>query len=548
MAYSPLTIDMKDSIATCGMRTRQIHSNTSTNYFLLTNTIQTTNDLQSLEEPYQIMNCSNIIAHRSSGVVSIIEQDVQVIYKRLSQNKLQQSKVAPDAINLISSPPLLVATRDEVKAVPGLSEKINFKQYSGYLRGHDPNNKLHYWFVESQNNPRKDPVLLWLNGGPGCSSLGGMISENGPFFLQDDGRTMKLNPYSWNKFANVLYLEAPVGVGYSYNTKTRMYPTGDDKTADDNYEVLQNFFLKYPQFSTNNFFISGESYGGKYVPLLVNRITNGKAEINLKGFAVGNGLLDDFMNGVSAAFYYYYHGFIDQNSMNKVVKACCSNSFDLSKCYSQSADCQNALYLDIGPVNPYNVYQDCPNPLGSRATSRRSGLMSIFKSINKMEIGMSSCMNVTVFAEYFNQQIVRKALHIDPQVKKWNLCNPISFKEEYPTIRQIVLSDVKSVRGLFYNGDFDTVCNFLGDEWFSESLKLPLLERKSPILIDGLTAGYKTVYENLTFVTVKGAGHMRQKSPSYDEQVGSYGHLYHLGRHLEFLKLLKGDNMSSSSF
>ncbi|XP_070182957.1 lysosomal protective protein-like, partial [Littorina saxatilis] len=116
---------------------------------------------------------------------------------------------------------------DEVKSVPGLKKQPNFKHYSGYLQA-SGSKKLHYWFLESQNNPASDPMVLWMNGGPGCSSDLGLLSEHGPFRVQDDGVTVLINPFSWNTVANMLYLEAPAGVGYSYSDDGN-YTTDDDR-------------------------------------------------------------------------------------------------------------------------------------------------------------------------------------------------------------------------------------------------------------------------------------------------------------------------------
>ena len=104
---------------------------------------------------------------------------------------------------------------DMVFALPGLTFQPNFNQHSGYLEA-SAGNYLHYWLIESQNDPGNDPLILWLNGGPGCSSLGGLLIENGPFHPNPDGQTLFENVYSWNRGANVLYLESPRGVGFSY--------------------------------------------------------------------------------------------------------------------------------------------------------------------------------------------------------------------------------------------------------------------------------------------------------------------------------------------
>ncbi|MEQ2192823.1 hypothetical protein XENOCAPTIV_017927 [Xenoophorus captivus] len=146
---------------------------------------------------------------------------------------------------------------DEVTHLPGMTFKTNYRQWSGYLQA-GKGKFLHYWFVTSQRNPAKDPLVLWLNGGPGCSSLDGFLSENGPFHVSflvanhtacvhgsfkqalellafhsqvnDDGATLYENKFSWNTIANVLYLESPAGVGYSYSDD-HTYDTDDDQVC-----------------------------------------------------------------------------------------------------------------------------------------------------------------------------------------------------------------------------------------------------------------------------------------------------------------------------
>jgi carboxypeptidase C (cathepsin A) len=82
-------------------------------------------------------------------------------------------------------------------------------------------------------------VILWLNGGPGCSSLVGLIEENGPFHVKDNGNTVYENVYAWNKVGHVIYLEFPAGVGFSYSTDGNI-TTNDNKTAEENYNALVN--------------------------------------------------------------------------------------------------------------------------------------------------------------------------------------------------------------------------------------------------------------------------------------------------------------------
>lgn len=148
----------------------------------------------------------------------------------------------------------------------------DFEVYSGYLSLPDSETKqFHYLLATSQNSPSTDPFIVWFNGGPGCSSLLGWAQEHGPYIIPDYETTFTLNPYSWNKEANVLYLESPGGVGFSTCFATLECTSSDASSAVDNLNALLNFFtVKFPEFAQNDLYISGESYAGIYVPLLVD--------------------------------------------------------------------------------------------------------------------------------------------------------------------------------------------------------------------------------------------------------------------------------------
>ncbi|XGW09541.1 hypothetical protein V3C99_011655 [Haemonchus contortus] len=171
----------------------------------------------------------------------------------------------------------------EIKQLPGVVFELKFKHYSGFFQVSDTH-LLHYWVVESQNEPDKDPLIFWFNGGPGCSSLKGLLKEMGPYLVDIDGKSLRENPYSWNKMASVVYIESPAGVGYSYSTDGNI-TTNDDQTSCENYEAVKQFFQQtFPQFRYHATYIMGESYAGVYVPTLAERILAGKKDfpINLK--------------------------------------------------------------------------------------------------------------------------------------------------------------------------------------------------------------------------------------------------------------------------
>eukprot|EP00494_Astrolonche_serrata_P025038 UN25299 len=159
--------------------------------------------------------------------------------------------------------------------------------FSGYLQA-TKTNFLHYVHIESQNSPDSDPLVVWLNGGPGCSSLDGMLYENGPLLINESGTGFTENPHSWNTVANLLYIEAPIGVGFSYST-TGNYTMTDVMTAEQNANAIEYFLTtKFPNMASHDVYITGESYGGIYVPTLTLEIAQrSNTPIKIKGFAVG---------------------------------------------------------------------------------------------------------------------------------------------------------------------------------------------------------------------------------------------------------------------
>ena len=107
------------------------------------------------------------------------------------------------------------------------------------------------------------PEFFPYAGGPGCSSLGdGAFAELGPFSPQPDGESLRVNPYAWNRVANVIFLESPAGVGFSSFTDPADNTVGDERTAADAYDFLLGFLSLYPQFADRDFYIAGESYAG----------------------------------------------------------------------------------------------------------------------------------------------------------------------------------------------------------------------------------------------------------------------------------------------
>ena len=109
---------------------------------------------------------------------------------------------------------VLAAPKDELMGRLPMTSDFSSPTYSGYLAASETK-RLHYVFAESLDSPKTDPVLIWFNGGPGCSSMLGFMQENGPRVVDDGEDYLKENAETWNKRANVLWLESPAGVGWS---------------------------------------------------------------------------------------------------------------------------------------------------------------------------------------------------------------------------------------------------------------------------------------------------------------------------------------------
>lgn len=193
---------------------------------------------------------------------------------------------------------------DAVLSLPGYGKPPS-PQFSGFLNASaaEPGTMLHYWFAAAASPDWKNmPVVLWLNGGPGASSLIGMLQEQGPLIIDRAGGLLE-NPWAWTKLANLVALESPAGVGYSYCEAMKhggACANTDISTAKAAHAALLDLFgAKFPELRTNAFFITGESYAGVYSPTLAAEIVAGNAagsaaaKINLVGMVVGDPCTDN---------------------------------------------------------------------------------------------------------------------------------------------------------------------------------------------------------------------------------------------------------------
>ncbi|RXG62258.1 Lysosomal protective protein [Armadillidium vulgare] len=348
---------------------------------------------------------------------------------------------------------------DLITYLPGLNHVLTFKHYSGYLNG-SIGHHLHYWFVESSSEPSTDPVILWLNGGPGCSSLDGLFNELGPYHISEDGTTLYMNKFSWNTVANVLFLESPVCVGFSYKDGDDC-TISDDETADSNYLALKDFFDK-----------------------------------NLVKYCCKSGIENE--------------------------EKCAFASSIWANCDTYASEAMDIIFNE--GLNMYNLYGECLHPkTNDTFTSRyyydknnlffkkRQSMLQQSKFANLLTALKLDppCTDATNMRTYLNNKEVQEAIHVKPTT--WDICTDevnFNYKTQYKSMRKFYEYLVPRVKGLIYNGDVDMACNFLGDEWFAESLNLKLVKERRMWHYDDQVAGFVKQFQNLDVVTVRGSGHM----------------------------------------
>ncbi|XP_062847729.1 probable serine carboxypeptidase CPVL [Trichomycterus rosablanca] len=199
-----------------------------------------------------------------------------------------------------------------VDPLPG----ANVKSYSGYLTVNKSyNSNLFFWFFPAQVKPESAPVLLWLQGGPGGTSMFGLFVEHGPYFVHRN-LTLGYREFPWTSRYSVLYVDNPVGTGWSFTDDDRGYARNQDDVGRDLYSALVQFFQIFSEFQSNDFYATGESYAGKYVPAIGYYIhknnPSAQVKINFKGVAIGDGLCDpELMLGGYSGFL-YETGLVDE--------------------------------------------------------------------------------------------------------------------------------------------------------------------------------------------------------------------------------------------
>lgn len=367
----------------------------------------------------------------------------------------------------------VTATLDEDIVDSGLCDPTVLSR-SGYfdLEGsadNDGSKHYYFWMFESKNDPVNDPVVLWLTGGPGCSSTLALLSENGPCHVNEDGTGTVPNANGWNANATVIWLDQPAGVGFSYG---EMNDHNEDMVGEDAYFFLQSLMAAHPQYALPPFYVFGESFGGHYAPGVAHTIWTkgaegipGAVDIKLAGLGVGNGLTDPVVQ------YQYYAEMAMNNSYGiKTVSedAYASMVEHVPQCVALAQACQTdpskctlaQTLCGAWETTPY--YQTGLNPYDIRIPCEVPGL----------------CYNFSNVETFLADPQVLEQLHVRVGAdasSAWEECNydvNSDFSPDWMVGYQGYVKDLLEggIPVLIYAGDVDFVCNWIGNKAWTLAL------------------------------------------------------------------------------
>lgn len=368
---------------------------------------------------------------------------------------------------------------------------------------------LWYWFFESRSNPETDPLVIWLSGGPGCSSLVALFGENGPYIIRDD-LSLQLNPYSWNANASIIFIDQPVNTGFSYGEEGDYGAFSEENVGDNLYEFLHGFYRAFPKYAQLPFIITGESYAGHYIPAFGARVVRGNREgiypkVNLHALAIGNGLVNPYVQYAEYHPYAVAMDILPQESLDwmeagikpcqDAIKLCNRTSLEgMYACLTATATCNLAelIPFQFSGLNVYDVREKCEVP--------------------------PLCYDFSNIGRFLDQPEVRDALGVGNRT--WTDCNRIVslgmifagdwMRNMEDEVRETLAAGVRVV---VFSGETDFICNWYGSRAWTEGMEWAgksafNAAANTTWLVDGAVAGSAREAHGLSHVRVHNAGHM----------------------------------------
>ncbi|XP_041972254.1 venom serine carboxypeptidase-like [Aricia agestis] len=380
-----------------------------------------------------------------------------------------------------------------------VTEQIGITSHSGFITVNKKyNSNLFFWYFPSKYNVETAPVVLWLQGGPGASSLLGLFVENGPIVVTENGLTAR--KYHWALENNLIYIDNPVGSGFSFTGEDDGYCDDEACVARDLYNCLQQFFDLFPQLRSREFYVTGESYAGKYIPSLAMEIHDQNQQndkkINLRGLAMGNAYCDP-INQIDYGNYLYQHGLLDDKQRELFLRQQ-QEIIDETKAENWV---EAGILLDRlidGALTNFSYFRNY------------TGFQTYYNFLKT-----NDDVDVPLFLKMLDNDATRRSVHV----------GNLSFNTEAQLVQVHLAADMlqsvapmisallDSYRILIYNGQLDIIVayplteNFLRHLKFSSAEEYEVAPRKIWRVNDDI-AGYYKKAGNLIEVMVRNAGHM----------------------------------------
>jgi len=407
---------------------------------------------------------------------------------------------------------------------------------------------LWYIFSESSGDITKDPLLLWHNGGPGCSTTTSFFQAFGPFNIQyaNSDTVLHENPYSVHQFAGVIYLDSPKWTGYSYSNVSNKL-MNDSIFGEEKYRFMQGWYKKFPQYLKNDLYLGGQSYAGHFIPWTAYAIVTGNEakqagveQIPLKGMILFNPLTDypnyDFPGYVT---YHQHSGLISDVTAEWAREACTGGGVDKfmsDECTQaramMSKESQISLQTNSANWNEkYIIAESCPKfpNVSRRVNAVPSCSFTVYDSGSGVP-NLNDCAGI-IRAIYLDRPSVKTALNVAVGLVRdpYTSCSEPeeSLYDKSNNVTSVVwLYDWMIKKGGYKiwiaSGALDAIFPHLGTHAAVRSLNRTLTPPSwhlgdadaVPWWVDDPSepsnvgvAGLAAYYDGITFVTVRGGGH-----------------------------------------
>ncbi|KAK2393844.1 serine carboxypeptidase [Trifolium repens] len=360
--------------------------------------------------------------------------------------------------------------------------------------------------------------MLWLTGGPGCSALSSLLFEIGPLEFKKEEYNgslpnLILRPQSWTKVSSIIFVDLPVFTGFTYATTDSAAQRSDSIQVKQAHQFLRKWLVDHPKFQSNEVYISGDSYSGVIVPIIVQEIAQANDKgvqpwINLQGYLLGNPLTTDKDENYAIPFAHGM-GLISDELYDSLQKNCNGDYINVDP---ENVLCSRDIssYNEAtSEINESHILDPLCEWLYPEVSLRRSRIQKYHSKVPPL-----SCRNYPyLLSNYWaNDDNVRKALHIRKgSIGKWEQCSAndrtYTYDIRYSYDYHVNLSK-KGIRSLIYSGDHDFQVPFLGTQAWIRSLNYSIVDDWRPWHTNEQVAGYTRTYSNgMTFATVKGGGH-----------------------------------------